>query len=638
LKLTKFGNLIKSDDGENLIKLMLEKMLCRLAVAVLFGASVATAQSWNNVVTYPSTAFAQASTDYTVTVNGQPVFVEESRHISFVQFSFSGTATVAITYTQPIVSYELAPTSYGVAPTVSGSTLTFQLDVPRKMMLHNVNDPSPSQITDPRLLIFALPLEDNPPASQGSGILNVISQGVDNSGNTDVTSQLQSLINQAAANQETLYFPPGTYSVVSLNLASNLTMYLAGGARLHTNDTGSSTALSLLDLSSVSNIKIYGRGSLDGNGVFLRYAANGPHNSRDIIRSYTADNVAVDGLLLIDPSAFSVFVRRSQNWTLTNLALIDFENQDLGANAGVDGIDPDQSRNIMVDDVFIASGDDATSVKLAETTRWPTAGTITYLNSVFYVAARGSGLDMSDIDMPVTLNDVTWENIDVIGSLFGVTFFSNNARAKIQSAYVKNVRIGPLTASLIELNALRGNISQVNWDQVVATTYGPNGKGGKYGNFIQGASATQKVSAVKLDDFYVGGVRQKNLSQIAKNAFTSGISFPSTLDPVVTISATPNYALRQPSQPATVTVSRTGNLNASLTIGLTVSGSAVVGVDYQPIPSSVALAAGQGSTTFSIVPIAGGSSVKTVRIELNAHPFSLQCLIGERFQAVVAID
>src|SRR5437868_7763089 len=181
-------------------------MFYRIAPIILIAATqFATAQTWNTVVSYPATAFSQASTDYTVTINGQPIFVEESRHISFVQFSFSGTVTVAVTYIHPITSYELAPVSYGIGASVNGDTITFQLDVPRKVMLHNVNNPTPNQVTDPRLILFAQPLEDNPPPPEGANILNVVTQGADNTGAVDVTAQLQTLINQAAANSQTLY-------------------------------------------------------------------------------------------------------------------------------------------------------------------------------------------------------------------------------------------------------------------------------------------------------------------------------------------------------------------------------------------------------------------------------------------------
>ena len=48
------------------------------------------------------------------------------------------------------------------------------------------------------MLIFADPLEENPPPPSGSGIFNAVSEGIDNSGQTDVTNALQALIGQAS--------------------------------------------------------------------------------------------------------------------------------------------------------------------------------------------------------------------------------------------------------------------------------------------------------------------------------------------------------------------------------------------------------------------------------------------------------
>jgi hypothetical protein len=53
--------------------------------------------------------------------------------------------------------------------------------------------------------------------------------------------------------------------------------------------------------------------------------------------------------------------------------------------------------------------------------------------------------------------------------------------------------------------------------------------------------------------------------------------------------------------------------------------------------SSVTLAAGQSSSSFTIAPLTGSSGLKTVRIQLQVSPFSLQYLVGQRFQSVVAI-
>jgi outer membrane protein assembly factor BamB len=122
--------------------------LASFALATLLG--LGTLPPCDTIAAYPSTAFARPSTDFTVTVNGLPVFVEEKRHISFVHFSFSGTASIVVTYAKAIKSLELDPLSYGIQPIVNGNTLAFDLSIPRKLVLHHLNNPDPSRVTEPQ--------------------------------------------------------------------------------------------------------------------------------------------------------------------------------------------------------------------------------------------------------------------------------------------------------------------------------------------------------------------------------------------------------------------------------------------------------------------------------------------------------
>lgn len=58
-------------------------------------------------------------------------------------------------------------------------------------------------------------------------------------------------------------------------------------------------------------------------------------------------------------------------------------------------------------------------------------------------------------------------------------------------------------------------------------------------------------------------------------------------------------------QPAVVTILRTGPTTKPLTLLLSTGGSAVPGVDYQPLPATVTIPAGKASLTVPIVPIPG---------------------------------
>src|SRR6185503_8069692 len=71
--------------------------------------------------------------------------------------------------------------------------------------------------------------------------------------------------------------------------------------------------------------------------------------------------------------------------------------------------------------------------------------------------------------------------------------------------------------------------------------------------------------------------------------------------PVVTIAATDNTATEgTPSDTGTFTVSRTGSTASSLTVFYSVSGTATAGSDFQTIPLSILIPAGQSSAGITV--------------------------------------
>lgn len=65
----------------------------------------------------------------------------------------------------------------------------------------------------------------------------------------------------------------------------------------------------------------------------------------------------------------------------------------------------------------------------------------------------------------------------------------------------------------------------------------------------------------------------------------------------------PVATLREGGEPVTVTASRIGNLAAPVTVNLSYSGTATLGVDYQQPPASLSFAAGSDSATFTLSAI-----------------------------------
>ncbi len=73
--------------------------------------------------------------------------------------------------------------------------------------------------------------------------------------------------------------------------------------------------------------------------------------------------------------------------------------------------------------------------------------------------------------------------------------------------------------------------------------------------------------------------------------------------PVVKAIATEPVATEAGPTPGTITISRTGNTSDDLEVEFTISGSAISGEDYIPIPESVTIPSGSESATLQITPI-----------------------------------
>lgn len=89
--------------------------------------------------------------------------------------------------------------------------------------------------------------------------------------------------------------------------------------------------------------------------------------------------------------------------------------------------------------------------------------------------------------------------------------------------------------------------------------------------------------------------------------------------PVVSAAATTAKAIASTGQPGVIAVSRTGNLDAPLTVGYSLAGTAQAGLDYDALPGSVTIPAGANEATIIVTPrntaMAGR---KTLSLTMNA--------------------
>ena len=372
-----------------------------LGVAGLLGLPQTAHAASASVSAYPVASIYPASTDYTLTVNGTSVPVTKYSGYDIAQFALgSGTATMAVTKINNtnIGSYSISPQKLGIVGSVSGPTLTFTVQKDAYLIVKVDGRPN--------LVIAADPAETNRPASGGTGIFNVQSAPYSAQPNTGAytTTPFQNALNDAAAwgsangRQGTVYVPPGVYTLGNLYLRSNLAFYLAPGAVLrytgerdhyvvdgHKTSQGRDLTWFISTRYSSTNITIYGRGIIDGNGQ----AALAPSNlGVNLLAPIYTNGFTVDGITFRESSSWAVIPVRSSNMAFRNIKL--FNRFDMGED---DGIDVMESTNVTVTHAIGIGLDDPFSTKT-----WPDVAEI-------YSVVPGTARPLSN----VTFDDlVSW--------------------------------------------------------------------------------------------------------------------------------------------------------------------------------------------------------------------------------------
>lgn len=331
---------------------------------------------------------------YEVEVEGRPVFVEKFRDLSYAAFDCGSPLTVMVRTKAPVRTFNVSPHSAGLRATPAGSTLSFRLDRPRQLVV-TINGGE-------KLLLFANPPDPGAPKPGDPGVVNVLDLDIDATGRRLETAKLQQAVDRVAAARGTLYFPAGVYLTGSLSLKSNLTVYLAEGARLlgspnqadYPVDPGFDEAnirfdpelwlklpgfdisyRRLLLVDGATNVRVAGRGTIEGQGKILlggvtsrpiaavgsknRPDATGPHPVNiHLILVRSSSGVTFEGVTLLDSPMYNAHLVGSDHVTFRNVKLVSDQTV-----VNTDGIDPDSSRDVLIEDCFILGADDSVSVK-----------------------------------------------------------------------------------------------------------------------------------------------------------------------------------------------------------------------------------------------------------------------------------
>lgn len=277
-------------------------------IATILAASFFIFQNTTaEIVTYPTPPGLVTSPDFTVTADNQPVWVErigsklasfdyalygtrEMEDLNVVNFSCSGPVTIVIKANSNIEKFTIRPKSRNIVSRTNGSELTLEINGPQKLYIE-INEL-------PHLAIFANPLEVKPQKKGDPGVI---------------------------------YYGPGVHNPGRIDLVSNMTIYVAGGAVVNADFFGR----------NIKNVNITGRGIIQGK-----------------IKMTASSNFNVSGVFIRNTSGWTNTLTDCHNCSYRNVKIFSYE-----AIYSVDGIDPVSCTNFTIDDCFMRCRDDCVAIK-----------------------------------------------------------------------------------------------------------------------------------------------------------------------------------------------------------------------------------------------------------------------------------
>ena len=342
------------------------------------------------------------SNDYTLRVDGRsvPVYrcrvsavplnqvwpgyqrpIDQSELAGFAYWGMAGSVTVEVTSKRPFQNAVIRPLSRDVRPTVRDQRLTFKLA-------------KPGQITvefDGRhhaLHLFAdLPEVDAPKA----GSPNV------------------------------RYFGPGIHRPGKIQLQSGETLYLAGGAVVHTS----------VSVTGATGVRILGRGIIDSS-EFEREKGGGCIELRD------SSDVKIDGLILRDPAVWCLSMFGCRKVEISNVKLVGLWRYN------ADGIDVCNSQEVVIRSSFVRAFDDAIVLKGLN---WGKAGfherpvrNVRVHDNVVW-CDWGRALEIGAETSAPEFSDILFKDCDIIRTTHIAMDIQCGDRALVHDVRYENIRV-----------------------------------------------------------------------------------------------------------------------------------------------------------------------------------------------------
>jgi polygalacturonase len=203
--------------------------------------------------------------------------------------------------------------------------------------------------------------------------INVIESGVKSNGVFDNTEIVQKLIDSLQPNGGTIYFPSGIYSLGSIELRSNTTIYLESGAVISAVGDYEKypvigedlipgfvrgTRRGIFFAVGVENICIKGEGTIDGNGNNWWGKGESDTKRPRTIQFINCCNVNIKDINIKNSPCWTINPICCNNVCIDNVSI----NNPYDA-PNTDGINPESCKDVRISNCYVNVGDDCVTLK-----------------------------------------------------------------------------------------------------------------------------------------------------------------------------------------------------------------------------------------------------------------------------------
>lgn len=264
-----------------------------------------------------------------------------------------------------------------------------------------------------------------------------------------------------------LNVPKGKWLTGSFNLTSNFTLFLQHGALIlgsqdpeewpiieplpsygRGRERLGGRHISLIHGDGLTNVVITGQnGTIDGQGKMwwdLWWNRTLEHTRGHLVELMNSHNILISNLTFLNSPFWTIHPVYCSNVLIKDMTILAPLNA-----PNTDGIDPDSSTNVCIEDCYIESGDDLVAVKSG----WDQYGITIARPSSNIIVRRVSGTTPTcsgvgiGSEMSGGISNVTIEDLHVWDSAAGVRIKSDKGRG----GYIANISISNITMERVKI-------------------------------------------------------------------------------------------------------------------------------------------------------------------------------------------